>query len=251
MSIFSSKTNDMTLFQSAFPQRDKGSAIALMTLSFVTGLVVLWKANSYRISLQTAQTYAGACSTTSLWLARILMVLGIIMILAPVVVLGVSLSGNFGRFNSIRALEEQYKAQVIALVFGVLVLVLLIWLNMEMKKCDQSVDTLTWAVVIINLVGCLGLLGFRYVSDKNAIEAAQIQADEAGQSYLSRGRNYVSSFFGNRPLFTSRPTSAQVAQAAAAKSAAEIRAGEQLKRQFESEAAARYARLAAKLPPIG
>ncbi len=191
-----SQTN-IGLFQSAFPQRDKGSAIALMLLSFVTGVVVLWQANTYRVSLQTTRADTGTtCSNTALWLTRILMVIGILLFVAPLIVIGVSMTGNYGRYPALRALEEQFKAQIMGIVSGVVILALVFWLNSEMKKCNKSVGTTMWAVVIIFIVGCIGLLGFRYYSDKQAIANAprtlygDIASSRPAKAYMS-ALNYL------------------------------------------------------------
>lgn len=196
--------SSLTLFESSFPQRDKKSAATLMGLQIITGLVILWQANAIRIRLNTIKTRTAttACSSTASMLANALLIAGILMVLAPLAVFAVNVSGNYSHFAIISALEETYKAQYIALAYSAIVIVLCIWLHIELKKCGEEVGTMLWGAAIVNIVGCLMLVGFRRFLDAKSITDANLQANTSIIDMVNKSN--AASRAANAPSYAAR-----------------------------------------------
>ncbi len=143
-----------------------------MGLQVLVGIVIIWQTSVIRAKLKTRQRVDAVlptCSGRTMWAVNILTIAGALMILTPLIVLGVSMTGNYARFKAVSALEDTFKAQIIAFVASGVVFALVVWLNIELRRCGESIGILLWAAVIINAAGSGGLVLLRNVLDRKAI----------------------------------------------------------------------------------
>lgn len=151
-------------FSKIIPQRDQVATSGLMLLVLIVGIILVWQMISLKKTL-TVEAAKDACPKSVLPVINVLLVIGILMILAPIVLITVNISGNAGKFKFLAPFEQVLKTQAVVLVASIVIFIMIVYINSALKKCQQNIGWFLWAVSIAFMVLSASFLGFRYFAD--------------------------------------------------------------------------------------
>lgn len=191
-------------FNRVIPQRDMYATSGLMLLMLISGIVMLWKMISYHKKLQTEDlVYTTSVKAT----INTLIVFSIFLIVLPVILLLINVTGNAGKLKSLSPFENIVKTQSIVVFLALIVLSLVIYLNTQLTKTtdsgdnlkgELSVDGTTWMASSLLLAGSVLFLIFRIISDRKEIKRLEdrFTVSGAARSLYNIGAGGISGVAG-------------------------------------------------------
>lgn len=190
-------------FNRVIPQRDMYATSGLMLLMLISGIVMLWKMISYHKKLQTEDlVYTTSVKAT----INTLIVFSIFLIVLPVILLLINVTGNAGKLKSLSPFENIVKTQSIVVFLALIVLSLVIYLNTQLPKTtdsdgnpkgELSVDGITWMASSLLLAGSVLFLIFRIISDRKEIKRLdKFTVSGAARSLYNIGAGGISGVAG-------------------------------------------------------
>lgn len=184
-------------FNRVIPQRDMYATSGLMLLMLISGIVMLWKMISYHKKLQTEElVYTTSVKAT----INTLIVFSIFLIVLPVILLLINVTGNAGKLKSLSPFENIVKTQSIVVFLALIVLSLVIYLNTQLRnlKGELSVDGTTWMASSLLLAGSVLFLIFRIISDRKEIKRLEdrFTVSGAARSLYNIGAGGISGVAG-------------------------------------------------------
>lgn len=191
-------------FNRVIPQRDMYATSGLMLLMLISGIVMLWKMISYH---KKSQTEGLVYTTSAKATINTLIVFSIFLIVLPVILLLINVTGNAGKLKSLSPFENIVKTQSIVVFLALIVLSLVIYLNTQLPKTtdsgdnlkgELSVDGITWMASSLLLAGSVLFLIFRIISDRKEIKRLEdkFTVSGAARSLYNIGAGGISGVAG-------------------------------------------------------
>ena len=191
MDIFA-KTS--TTFARIIPQRDLYATLGLIILMLVVGIIIMWKMISYRSAIKDEKS----CTPSVLNLINTLIGFSVLLIAAPLILIIINVTGNAGKLKFLDPYENVIKTQSLVLLFSLIMLILVVYLNAKMGECGLSLDKITWSAASVFTIGSIMFLGFRFYSDMQETKRLEQKFTASGvlKSIYNIGASGVSGVAG-------------------------------------------------------
>lgn len=189
------------------PQRDVFSTVAMMVLLLGAGSVLIWQMVKL-IKLMDSKdgSIADACKTNK-WLIVSILALACLMVVLPIVLLVLNLSGfRIGSFKTLNIFENVMKTQAIIFTIAIINLALVFILHIRTKACVnlKEVELPTWIASGVLAASSLALLGVRYFEDAKETRRIREQIKNQPTTFLGSVRSGLSNFGRAGANFISR-----------------------------------------------
>lgn len=164
------------------PQKDTYATVALMFFLLVIGIILTRKFYSIK---NTANLPA---NDSSLMIINILYYMSIILILLPIILLFLNITGLYSELKFVQPFETVVRAQVILLIYAILMLLLTYYLQSSLKNNGQDKlldDKWLWGTQISFIIGMLIFVFIRYMADRERKNYVYNTFKTAGKSIFN------------------------------------------------------------------